>query len=65
MVWIVNGSLLFELLAPDITATQVGHASFLHILATEQYNNTNVTCAVVVLGGDDLYSDPAVLRVQG
>ena len=63
--WMVNGTLLTELLAPDIHASQVGHAFFLNVPAEEKYNNTNVTCAVAILGGDDLYSDPVVLRVQG
>ena len=65
VAWIVNESLLSELKAPDITASQIGSTFFLQIPATEKYNNTNVTCAVAVLGGDDLYSDPVVLRVQG
>ena len=65
VVWIINGSLLSEVNAPNITASQVGRAFFLHIQATEEYNNINVTCAVAILGGDDLYSDPVVLRVQG
>ena len=63
--WIVNGSLLSELNTPDITAIHVGSTFFLDIPATEQYNNTNVTCAVAILGGDNLYSDPVVLKVQG
>ena len=65
VVWIVNGSLLSELYTSDITASQVGQKFILHIPATEKYNNTNVTCGVAILGGDDLFSDPAVLRVQG
>ena len=65
VVWIVNGSLLSELYTSDITASQVGQRSFLHIPATEKYNNTNVTCAVASLLEDDLYSDPVVLKVQG
>ena len=64
VAWIVNESLP-ELNAPDITAIQIGSTFFLQIPATEKYNNTNVTCAVAVLGGDDLYGDPVVLRVQG
>ena len=64
-VWIVNGSLLSELTAPDITASQVGWTFFLHIPATEQNNNTVLRCALAILGGDDLYSDPVVLSVQG
>ena len=46
-------------------ASQVGHTFSLSVPATEKYNNTNVTCAVAILGGDDLYSDPVFLRVQG
>ena len=65
VVWIVNGSLLSELSIRDIFISQVGSTFFLHIPATEVYNNTNVTCAVAILGGDDLYSDPVVLKVQG
>ena len=65
VAWIVNGSFLSELNAPDITASQVGRTFILRIPATEQNNNTNVTCAVAILGGDDLYSDPVVLKVQG
>ena len=63
--WIVNGSFLSQLRALDITVTSVGRTSFLHIPATEGYNNTNVTCAVAILGGEDQYGDPVVLRVQG
>ena len=64
--WIVsNGSLLTELSTPSISINQVGRTSILHIPATEKYNNTNVTCGVAILGGDDLYSDPVVQRVQG
>ena len=65
VVWIVNGSLLPELTAPDITVSQVGQKFFLHIPATEQNNNTVLRCVLVILGGDVLYSDPVVLRVQG
>ena len=65
VAWIVNGSLLSELSIRDISIGIVGWTFFLHVPAIEEYNNTNVTCAVVILGGDDLYSDPVVLRVQG
>ena len=65
IVWIVNGSLLTELNTRDITANIAGGTSTLHIPATEEYNNTEVTCAVAILGGEDLYSDPVVLKVQG
>ena len=65
MGWIVNGSFLSQLNTLDIFFSQVGGTLSLHIPATEEYNNTNVTCAVAILGGDDLYSDPVVLRVQG
>ena len=63
--WIVDGLLLTELNAPDINTSNYGSAFFLHIPAMEVYNNTNVTCAVAIFGGDDLYSDPVFLRVQG
>ena len=63
--WQVNGSLLSELNAPNITASQVGHTRFLHIPAIEEYNNTDVVCILAIVGGDDLFSDPAVLQVQG
>ena len=65
IVWLVNGSELRQILASDIRASQVGRTFFLHIPATEEYNNTVVQCALVILGGDDLYSDPVVLKVQG
>jgi len=65
VAWIVNGSMLSELYTSDITASQVGQKFFLHISATEQNNNTVLRCALAILGGDDLYSDPVVLRVQG
>ena len=63
--WLVNGSLLSELNTPDITTSSIGNTFFLHVPATEEYNNTNVTCVAPILGGDDLYSGPVVLRVQG
>ena len=67
--WMVNGSLLTQLNTDntDIRTSSAGPTFCLHIPATEKYNNTNVTCAVAILGenGDDLYSDPVVLRVQG
>ena len=63
--WMVNGCLLSELSILDITASQVGRTSFLHIPATEESNNTIVVCVAANIGGDDLYSDPVVLRVQG
>ena len=64
--WMVNGSLLTQL-NTDITTSSVGPTFCLHIPATEKYNNTNVICRLAILGenGDDLYSDPVVLRVQG
>ena len=65
VAWILNGSLLSVLSAADITAEQVENIFVLHVPATEEYNNTVVQCALAVLGGDDLYSDPVVLRVQG
>ena len=65
IAWILNGSLLSQLNAADITASQVENTFFLHVPATEEYNNTVVLGAVAILGGDDLYSDPVVLKVQG
>ena len=63
--WQVNGSLLSDLNPPNITASQVGGTGFLHIPATEEYNNTDVVCILAIVGGDDRFSDPAVLQVQG
>ena len=63
--WQVNGSLLSQLNAQNITASQVGHTRFLHIPATEEYNNTEVVCILAIVGGGDNFSDPAVLQVQG
>ena len=65
VAWILNGSLLSVLNAADVTASQVGRTFVLHVPATEEFNNTVVQCALAVLGGDDLYSDPVVLKVQG
>ena len=61
--WIVNGLLLSERNTADITTSNIGHT--LHVPATEKYNNTNVTCVVAILGGEDQYSDPVVLQIQG
>ena len=63
IVWIVNGST--ELNTPDIRTTGIGNTLSIHIPATKKYNTTVVVCAVAILGGDDLYSDPVVLTVQG
>ena len=63
--WQVKGSLLSDLNAPNISISQVGHTCFLHIPATEEYNYTVVVCILAIVGGDDLFSDPAVLQVQG
>ena len=63
--WIVNGSLLTQLGAQDISISQVAMTSVLHVPATEEYNNTVMVCVLAILGGNDRYSDPAVLRVQG
>ena len=65
VAWILNGSLLSDFNAPDITASQAGKMFSLHVPATEEYNNTVVQCALAILGGDDLFSDQVVLRVQG
>ena len=61
--WMVNGLLLSQLNTADITVSNIGHT--LHVPATEEYSNTNVTCVVAVLGGDDTFSDPVVLKIQG
>ena len=40
----------------------------MNVLATEEFNNANVTCASLTLDhseSNDQFSDPAVLRVQG
>lgn len=63
--WIVDGTLLSELNTTDITAKITGSTSTLHIPATEQYNNTNVTCYIAIRGIGFLDSDPVLLRVQG
>ena len=63
--WLVNGSLLSRLNRPDITTSSVGRIFSLHVPATEKYNNIVVRCVIAILAGDDLYSDPVVLRVQG
>ena len=68
LTWLVNGSLLLQLNIPDITTSNIGRLSFLHVPATEEYNNTNMTCVVFTLNHretEDLFSDPAILRVQG
>ena len=63
--WLVNGSQLSRLNIPEITTSQVGKTYYLHVPATEEYNNTVVTCVLAILGEQNLYSDPVVLRVQG
>ena len=63
--WLVNGSLLTELNIQDITTSSIGRKYFLHVPALEEYNNTVVRCVVVIRGGDTLYSDPVILKVQG
>ena len=66
VTWEVNGSQLSELNAPDISETLAPRNTFsLHIPATEEYNNTVVVCSVALIRGENLRSDPAVLRVQG
>ena len=65
IVWVVNGSDLSQLLVSDIKASQVGDTFFLHVPAKVEYNNTNVTCILVILGGDDPYCDQVTLMVQG
>ena len=37
----------------------------IHVPATVEFNNTDVVCVVKILDGDERYSDPAVLRIQG
>ena len=64
--WLVNGSQLTQLNTQEITTTSSAEKTYsLHVPATEEYNNTNVTCVLVILGGQNLYSDPVVLRIQG
>ena len=63
--WLVNGSPLSQLNTPKITTSSAGRIYSLHVPATEEYNNTVVMCVLVILGGQNLYSDPVVLRVQG
>ena len=71
--WLVNGTRLVKLSPLDFTTSKVGHTFFLHMPATKEYNNTNVTCAHTILRGRDVhslhreneYSDPVVLKVQG
>ena len=63
--WLVNGTLLSQLNTSNITTNQVGKIYFLHVPATAKYNNTVVMCVLAILGEQNLYSDPVVLRVQG
>ena len=65
VIWQVNGSQLSELNEPDISETLAQNILFLHIPATEECNNTVVVCSAAIIVGEDVYSDPAVLRVQG
>ena len=65
VVWLVDGSQLSELNAPDISAYQVGNIFCLNIPAIVKYNNTMVVCAATIAGGNDTYSDPVILRIQG
>ena len=62
--WLVNGSPLSQLNTPDITTSSAGRIYSLHVPATAEYNNTNVTCVLAILDEQNLYSDPVVLRVQ-
>ena len=63
--WEINRIPRPELTTTDITTSDDGNTYFLHILATEEHNNTNVTCSVYTRGVGLRESDPAVLRVQG
>ena len=66
VTWLVNGSSALN--RPDITINNGGGMLHLHVPATEEYNNTNVTCVVFFFVGmesEHLFSAPAVLRVQG
>ena len=65
VVWIVNGSQLSELNATDISAYQVGNIFCLNIPAIVKYNDTMVVCSATIVGGNDTYSDPVILRIQG
>jgi len=68
LTWLINGSLLLQLNKPDITISSVGSVFSLHVPATEEYNNTTVTCEVITFNHrelEELFSDPAILRLQG
>ena len=63
--WLINGTQLPQLNTLDITVSNVGRTSVLRVPATDKYNNTKMTCVLFILESAALYSDPAVLRVQG
>jgi len=66
VVWIVNGTPFTQLNTSDIRTRNNGRT--LHVKAEEEYDNLNLTCAVLYIydsGSENLLSDPAVLRVQG
>ena len=65
VTWQINGSLLSQLNARDISQNHVQYTYFLYVPATEEYNNTVVVCSAAIIVGEDVHSDPAVLRVQG
>ena len=66
IVWRVNGSLLTELVTPDIITTSSGSAFSLHVPATEEYNNTVVVCELIIrVPFSSIPSNPALLKVQG
>jgi len=48
--WVVNDSTLPDLHIADITSSGGHDRATLHIPATEEYNNTNVTCSVAIPG---------------
>jgi len=65
IIWMVNESTLLELNTTNITTSSADKIFALHIPATEEYNNTNVSCSVAIRGVGFLDSDLVVLRVQG
>ena len=65
VVWIFNGSQLSQLNLGDIRAYQVQNIFCLMVPAIVKYNNTEVVCSATIAQGNDTYSDPVILRIQG
>ena len=66
IVWLINGTPLNQLNSRD--ARVINNGRTLQVEAEEKYNEVNVTCAVLTLDhseSEDLFSNPAVLRIQG